>query len=75
MSASPPPSVIHNAADRKELSTSLPAVSLGNVPLPTCCWNLCFSLLRLVRAGTDSKRATGNRPSAGAERCLRWLPL
>lgn len=64
----PPPNVIHNPADRKEGSTSLPAVSLGNVPLPTCCGNLCFSLLLLVRAGTDSKRATGNRQSGGAER-------
>lgn len=68
VSGSPPPNAIHNPADRKERSTSLPAVSLGNVPLPTCCGNLCFSLLMLVRAGTDSKRATGNRLSGGAER-------
>lgn len=51
MSARPPPNAIHNPADRKECPTSLPAVSLGNVPLPTCCGNLCFSLLKAGEGG------------------------
>lgn len=66
-----PPSFIIRRTGRGV--SSLPAVSLGNVPLPTCCGNLCVSLPRLGRAGTGSKRAAGNGPSGGAERCLQWL--
>lgn len=53
---SPPPAVIHNPADRKGRSTSLPAASLGNASPADRCGNLCFLLLMPVRVGTISKR-------------------
>lgn len=59
VAARPPPNTIHNPADRKGWPTSLPAVSLGNVPLPTCCGNLCFSLLKAGEGGDGFEESYG----------------